>query len=137
MSLKTAQTTVRVRYGETDQMGVVYHGNYVQYLEIARVEWLRNLGVSYKEMETSGIMLPVISLHLNYKKSAYYDDLLTIKTYLVKKPGVKIEFEYEIYNEQGELLSTAHTVLAFMDIATKKPIYCPDYILEKLAAEKF
>ena len=122
----------RVRYGETDQMGVVYHGNYPQYLEMGRVEWLRVLGISYKEMEENGIILPVISLQLNYKKSAIYDDLLTVRTILLKKPQVRIEFDYEIYNENGELLAEANTVLAFMDAKKNKPIRCPDYILERL-----
>ena len=122
----------RVRYGETDQMGVVYHGNYPQYLEMGRVEWLRVLGISYKDMEINGIILPVISLQLNYKKSAVYDDLLTVRTILRKKPQVRIEFDYEIYNEEGELLAEANTVLAFMDAKKNKPIRCPEYILEKL-----
>ncbi len=122
----------RVRYGETDQMGVVYHGNYAQYLEMGRVEWLRALGITYRSMEENGIMLPVISLQLHYKKSALYDDLLTVETQLVKTPKVKIEFDYKIYNEEKELLVEANTVLAFMNKITQKPIMCPDYILEKL-----
>ncbi len=122
----------RVRYGETDQMGVVYHGNYPQYLEMGRVEWLRVLGISYKEMEQNGIILPVISLNINYKKSAVYDDLLTVRTILRKRPLVRIAFDYEIYNEKKELLAEANTVLAFMDAEKNKPIKCPDYILERL-----
>lgn len=122
----------RVRYGETDQMGVVYHGNYPQYLEMGRVEWLRTLGISYKEMEENGIILPVISLRLNFKKSAIYDDLLTVRTILRKRPQVRIEFDYEIYNEKKELLAEANTVLAFMDSTNNKPIRCPEYILERL-----
>lgn len=123
----------RVRYGETDQMGVVYHGKYADYLEIGRVEWLRSLGVSYKDMEEDGIILPVIHLQIDYKKSAKYDDLLTVETTLKNKPLIKIAFDYKIYNEAGELLAEAHTVLAFMDKHTSKPIKCPDFILEKLA----
>lgn len=122
----------RVRYAETDQMGVVYHGNYAQYLEMGRVEWLRALGVTYRSMEENGIMLPVISLQIHYKKSALYDDLLTVETRLKKIPGVKIEFDYEIYNEKRELLVEANTVLAFLNKTTQKPIMCPDYVLEKL-----
>ncbi|WP_431161685.1 acyl-CoA thioesterase [Flagellimonas beolgyonensis] len=122
----------RVRYEETDQMGVVYHGNYAQYLEMGRVEWLRALGITYKSMEDNGVMLPVISLHIDYKKSALYDDLLTVETRLTSKPLVKIEFDYRVLNEAGELLATAHTVLAFMDKRTGKPMKCPDYILDKL-----
>ncbi|MEM0931847.1 MAG: thioesterase family protein [Bacteroidota bacterium] len=125
----------RVRYGETDQMGVVYHGNYAQYFEMGRTEWLRALGLTYKGMEENGIILPVISLQAQYKKSAYYDELLTIKTRLVKTPTVKISFDYEIYNEKKELLVTANTVLAFMDAHHQKPIKCPDYILEKIQSE--
>ena len=131
-NLKKFSTNVRVRYGETDQMGVVYHGNYASYFEIARTEWLRNLGVTYKELENKGIMLPVISLFFNFIKSAKYDDVLTIIVILKKKPLVKIEFDYEIYNQKKEKISTGNSVLAFMDMKTNKPLRCPDYILEKL-----
>lgn len=122
----------RVRYGETDQMGVVYHGNYAQYLEMGRVEWLRKLGISYKEMENDGVMLPVINLNIKYLKPALYDDLIFVKTILKKTPSVRIEFDYIITNEQEEILVEANTVLAFMSISRKRPIKCPDYILEKL-----
>ena len=130
--MKKFSTNIRVRYGETDQMGVVYHGNYASYFEIARTEWLRNLGITYKELENKGIMLPVISLFFNFIKSAKYDDVLTIIVILKKKPLVKIEFDYEIYNQKKEKISTGNSVLAFMDMKTNKPLRCPDYILEKL-----
>ena len=130
--MKKFSTNIRVRYGETDQMGVVYHGNYASYFEIARTEWLRNLGVTYKELENKGIMLPVISLFFNFIKSAKYDDVLTITVILKKKPLVKIEFDYEIYNQKKEKISVGNSVLAFMDMKTNKPLRCPDYILEKL-----
>lgn len=126
------QISFRVRYGETDQMGVVYHGNYAQYLEMGRVEWLRALGFSYKKMEEEGVMLPVISLQINFKKSAVYDDLIRVVTMLKKRPSVKIEFDYKIYNEADEVLIEAHTVLAFIDKATKRPMRCPEAILEKI-----
>ena len=126
------EISFRIRYSETDQMGVVYHGNYPQFLEIGRVEWLRSFGISYKSMEENGIMLPVISLQINYKKSAVYDDLITVVTRLKKIPSVKIEFDYEILNEKQELLVEANTVLAFLDVKTKKPLRCPDYLLEQL-----
>ena len=125
------EISFRIRYSETDQMGVVYHGNYPQFLEIARVEWLRALGISYKKMEESGVMLPVISLQINFRKSAVYDDLITVVVKLKRLPTVKIEFDYEIYNENKELLVEANTVLAFLDTKTKKPVRCPDYLLEK------
>jgi acyl-CoA thioester hydrolase len=121
---------VRVRYSETDQMGVVYHGSYIPYFEIGRVEWLRNKGVSYKSLEDSGIALPIVSMHLNYKKPARYDDLLIINTKLRSHSGVKIEFDCEIRNENKELLTTAHFILVFVDIKTAKPVPPPDYILE-------
>ena len=130
--MKKFSTNIRVRYGETDQMGVVYHGNYASYFEIARTEWLRNLGITYKELENKGIMLPVISLFFNFIKSAKYDDVLTIIVILKKKPLVKIEFDYEIYNQNKEKISIGNSVLAFMDMKTNKPMRCPDYILEKL-----
>ncbi len=122
----------RVRYSETDQMGVVYHGNYAQYLEMGRVEWLRAIGFSYKQMENDGIMLPVISLQMEFKKSATYDDLITVTTSLTKLPMVRIEFDYEIRNEQGDLLVKANTVLAFIDMKTKRPTKCPTQILDCL-----
>ncbi|MCR5861724.1 acyl-CoA thioesterase [Flavobacterium sp. J372] len=124
---------VRVRYAETDQMGVVYHGNYAQYFEMGRVEWLRNLGLSYAYMEKNGIMLPVVSLTLNYKKPARYDDLLTVRTILKKQESVKIEFDYEIYSEKGELLTTGNSVLVFVDMKTGRPVLPPDYVIEKIA----
>jgi acyl-CoA thioester hydrolase len=122
-----------VRYGETDQMGVVYHGNYAQYLEVGRLEWLRALHISYKKMEEDGVILPVVSLSIKYKKSACYDDVINVKTQLVKIPTASIEFEYEITNEIGEVLATATTVLAFIDKSTNKPIRCPKFILDQLA----
>lgn len=126
------EISFRVRYGETDQMGVVYHGNYANYLEEGRLGWLTALGISYKDMEKNGVVLPVVSLNIIYKKSALYDDLLTVVTKLKKVPAVKIEFDYEIYNQNQELLVTANTVLAFLDKETKKPIKCPDYVLHKI-----
>lgn len=130
--MRTNEISFRIRYSETDQMGVVYHGNYAQYLELARVEWLRLLGISYKSMEEGGIMLPVISLSINYLKPALYDDLITVKVVLNKKPAVRIEFDYEILNEAGELLATANTVLVFMDMKRKRPTKCPQILLDKL-----
>lgn len=130
--MKTHEFKVRVRYAETDQMGVVYHGNYAQYFEMGRVEWLRNLGISYKWMEENGIMLPVVSLSMNYKKPARYDDLLTVKTIFKKQTSVKIEFDYEIYNENNELLTIGNSILVFVDMKTGRPVGPPKYVLEKI-----
>lgn len=113
-------------------MGVVYHGNYAQFFELGRTEWLRKLGITYKNMEISGIMLPVISLNCNFIKSAKYDDILTIETFLIKKPTVKINFEYKIINQENELICTGSSVLAFVNTKTGRPTRCPDYLLKGL-----
>lgn len=123
---------VRIRYAETDQMGVVYHGNYAQYFEMGRVEWLRNLGLSYKVMEENGIMLPVVSLTMNYKKPARYDDLIRVKTIFKSQTSVKIEFDYEIFNEKDELLTTGTSMLVFVDMKSGRPTLPPKYVSEKL-----
>lgn len=130
--MKSHNTYVKVRYAETDQMGVVHHGNYADYLEVARLDWLDELGVSYKSMEREGVMLPVYELKFKFIKSALFDDELKIITKLKKIPSVKIEFDYEIFNQNDELLTTASTVLVFIDTNSRKPIRCPEYILDKL-----
>ena len=126
------QIQVRVRYSETDQMGVVYHGSYIPYFEMGRVEWLRNRGVSYKCLEESGIALPIVSMTLNYKKPAKYDDLLIVKTKFKKYSNVKIEFDCEIWNEQEVLLTTAYFILVFVNTETGRPILPPQHILDVL-----
>jgi acyl-CoA thioester hydrolase len=128
--MKEHKIQFRVRYSETDQMSVVYHGNYVPYFEMGRVEWLRNKGISYKSLEESGIALPIVSMTINYKKPARYDDLLTVITKIKGLSSVKIEFDCEIRNENNELLTTAHFILVFVDINLGKAIYPPQYILD-------
>ncbi|MFV8326751.1 acyl-CoA thioesterase [Flavobacterium sp. ZS1P14] len=130
--MKDHQIQVRVRYSETDQMGVVYHGNYIPYFEIGRVEWLRDKGISYKTMEESGIGLPIVSMNINYKKSARYDEVLTVHTTFKSQSSVKIEFDCAIYNESDELLTTAQFILVFVSLKTGRPTAPPDYILELL-----
>ena len=132
--MKEHQIEVRVRYSETDQRGVVYHGNYIPYFEIGRVEWLRNKGVSYKSMEENGIALPIVSMNINYKKSARYDELLTVITTFKSQTSVKIEFDCEIRNENNELLTTAHFILVFVSLETGRPITPPVYIKEIIDA---
>ncbi len=130
--MKGRQINVRVRYSETDQMSVVYHGNYIPYFEMGRVEWLRNKGVSYKSLEESGIALPIVSMTINYKKPARYDDLLTVITRFKSQSSVKIEFDCEIRNENNELLTTAQFILVFVDMKLGKPIVPPQYIMDVL-----
>lgn len=128
--MSSHKVEVRVRYSETDQMGVVYHGNYIPYFEIGRVEWLRNKGISYKSLEENGIALPIVSMTINYKKSARYDDILTVKTKFKNLSSVKIEFDCEIWSEQNELLTTAQFILVFVDMKNGRPIAPPKYILD-------
>ncbi len=131
--MKSDTIEIRVRYGETDQMGVVHHANYALYLEMGRIEWLRKFGLSYKKMEEEGVGLPVISLQLNFKKSALYDDVIRVQTKLRKMPRATIEFDYEIVNEANEIIVIASTVLAFIDLKTKRPTRPPKYLLDVLS----
>tara|TARA_B110000438_G_C15807066_1_gene647886 strand:+ start:141 stop:545 length:405 start_codon:yes stop_codon:yes gene_type:complete len=126
------KTKVRVRYGETDQMGFVYYGVYAQYFEVGRVELLRSLGVSYKSLEEEGYFLPVVNFEIQYQKPALYDDELTIKTTIKEIPSSRIVFYYETFNMGNELLNTAKVVLAFIDKKNKKPCLPPEIITDKL-----
>ena len=123
--------TLRVRYGETDPMKYVYYGNYAEYLEVARVELFRTLGISYDEIEKRGIWLPVSEYKIKYLKPAFYDEILEIHTYVRKVPGVKIEFEYEIYNDSKQKITEASTTLFFLDATTNKVSRCPDFLMKK------
>ncbi len=122
--------TLRVRYGETDPMKYVYYGNYAEYLEVARVELFRSIGMSYEAIENRGIWLPVSEYKIKYLKPAKYDELLEIHTKITKIPGVKIEFEYDIYNEMKEKITTAIVTLFFLDAKKNKIIRCPDFLME-------
>jgi acyl-CoA thioester hydrolase len=129
------EVTIRVRYSETDQMGYVYYGNYGAYFEVARTEAFRTLGVNYKELERSGIMMPVLEMKTRYLRPARYDDLLTIKVMLPTKPrGTRITFEYEVLNEAQDLLTRGETTLVFVDMKTSRPIPLPDVVTSKLDA---
>jgi len=128
-----SETKIRVRYGETDQMGVVYYGNFALYYEVARVESLRQLGLTYRELEESGVMMPVIENKSKYLAAAKYDDLLTVVTTLREKPGVKIKFEYEIFNETGKLINQGETILVFLDMKTRRPCRAPEQMIKLLS----
>ena len=127
-----SEINIRVRYAETDQMGFCYYGNYAQYFEVARVEMLRSLGVSYKMLEDQGILLPVTDFSIKYIKPAYYDQNLTIKTFMRILPNVRIAFDYETFNESGELLNEARTELVFLKKETMRPSRVPDELIRKL-----
>lgn len=134
--MKFHETFIRVRYAETDQMAVVHHGNYAAYLEEARTKWLRDMGISYKKMEETGIALPVIKIAFEFKKSALYDDVLRIKTICKKTPSVRLEFEYEIFNQENALLATATSELVFINSKRNRPTKAPAYFLEAFESYK-
>ncbi len=124
---------VRVRYAETDQMNVVYHGNYATYFEVGRVESIRKLGFTYKQMEAMGVIMPLVELHIKYIRPAHYDDLLTIKTMVKELPtDHRIEFYQEVYNEAGKLLTTGKVVLFFLEADTRQKTNMPALLREKI-----
>lgn len=129
-----SQTQVRVRYAETDQMGVVYYGNYAQYFEVGRVESIRQLGYTYKDIEEQGVIMPVVEMNIKYLRSAMYDDLITIKSTLRElSQDHKIEYFQEVFNEQGKLLTTGKVVLYFLDAKTKQKTNMPKVLKDKIA----
>ncbi|MCB0776132.1 MAG: acyl-CoA thioesterase [Chitinophagaceae bacterium] len=129
----TAETKIRVRYAETDQMGVVYHSNFFPYFESARAEAIREMGLTYADMEKQGVIMPIVEVQCRYLRPAVYDDLLTIKTILKELPKQsKIEFHHEVYNEKSDLLVTAKIILYFMHKETMTRTEMPELLTEKL-----
>ena len=129
----TSEIEIRVRYAETDQMDVVYYGNYAQYFEVGRVEAIRQLGLSYKNMEAGGIILPVVEFTAKYLRPAHYDDLLTVRSTIREMPvDHRLAFHQEVYNEQGKLLTVGKVLLYFLKKDTKQKTKAPDYLTEKL-----
>ena len=126
------KTKLRVRYGETDQMGYCYYGNYAQYFEVGRVEAMRSVGMSYREMEAKGVMLPVSEFTVKYFSPAKYDDELIITTFISSVKGARLLFDYEIHNENGDLVVKAHTTLVFVDMKSMRPIKAPEDFIKLL-----
>jgi acyl-CoA thioester hydrolase len=127
------EAQIRTRYNETDKMGIIYHANYITYYEIARTEMLRNTGVySYEEMETSGIMMPVVEIQSKYISPAYYDENLTVRITIKEMPTAKMTFYYEVFNGKQVLLNTGMTVLAFMNSKTRRPCRPPQKLIDCL-----
>ncbi|ASS49156.1 MAG: thioesterase [Candidatus Fluviicola riflensis] len=124
---------LRVRYGETDQMGYCYYGNYASYFEVGRVEALRSLGMSYRSLEENGIMLPVSHFEVDYLSPALYDDELTVKTSIVLLKGARLFFEYTIHNEAEKLVATAKTTLVFVSKTNMKPITPPKEFIDLIS----
>lgn len=127
-----SETQIRVRYGETDRMGYMYYGHYPEYFEVSRTDMIRSLGLSYRDIEDMGIIMPVRSLHVDYKNPARYDELLVVKSIMNKLPEIKLDIDYEIYNEQNQLVCKGNTILAFVDAKTRKPRRAPEFFLEKV-----
>jgi len=125
-------TKIRVRYGETDQMGYMYYGNYAQFYEVGRVEMLRSMGLTYSGMEASGIMMPVVELSCKYLKPALYDEEITVKVIMKEMPRIRIHFNYELYNEKQELINTGETLLVFINMTTNRPCLAPEDFRSKL-----
>ncbi len=123
---------LRVLYGDTDQMGYVYYGNYGYYYEQARSEAIRSIGISYKQLEDEGTMMPIIRMNIKYIAPAYYDELLTIKTFVTHLPNRIIVFNYEVFNEKNELINEGETHLAFVDAATKRIKAAPPVLMDKM-----
>jgi acyl-CoA thioester hydrolase len=129
------QTKIRVRYSETDQMGVVYYGNYAAYLEVGRVEFMRSIGLVYRELEEEGIIMPVVHSGIDYKFPAKYDEELTITTWVESAPTSKITFVYRIENPEGKLVVEAKVILVFLDPESFRPMRAPQKLLDLLASK--
>ena len=125
-------TKIRVRYGETDQMGYMYYGNYAQFYEVSRVEMLRSIGLTYSGMEESGIMMPVLEMKCKYLKPALYDEEITVKVIMEKMPGIKIHFKYELFNEKTELINIGETILVFINMQSNRPCLPNQDFLDRL-----
>lgn len=126
------QSQIRVRYAETDQMGVVYYGHYAQYFEVGRAEAIRSLGFSYRALEENGIRMPVTRMEVRYLRPARYDDLLTVRTCVREQPGKYITFFGEIFSEEGRLITTGEVTLAFWSVETERTVEAPQVLLDLL-----
>ena len=120
----------RVRYNETDQMGFAHHSNYLNYFEMARIEWLNKIGFSYAALERQGIVMPVVSVQINFKSPAFFDDPLTIKLFVNEIPKASIKIDYIIMNALKKEIANGTTTLAFVNIEINKPVRCPQKLLE-------
>ena len=128
-----SQTTIRIGYSETDRMGYAYHGHYAKYFEIARTDWCRGIGLTYKEIEEQGILMPVMELNIKYRLPIFYDDLITFHVYLKELPGWRMKMEGESVNEAGKVTSRFWAELGFMDKASMRPVRVPEFITNTIA----
>ncbi len=132
MSLITKDIPIRVRYNETDQMGIVHHSNYIFYYEVARTELMRSLGTSYREMEERGVLLVVRDVRSHFIAPAYYDEVLNVRVSIREIPTAKVTFDFEIFNEKSQLIHTGEVTLASVDKTTRRPRRAPEWFVELL-----
>ena len=132
MALISYSTQVRVRYKDTDQMGIMHHSNYVVLYEQARTEWLRDMGLTYAEIERRGIMSPIIEVHSRYHYPAFYDEVLTVKVSMEEMPAARLVIASEVYNEAGKLINTGNVTLGFMHASTRRPCRAPEWFIAAL-----
>ena len=132
MALISYSTQVRVRYKDTDQMGIMHHSNYVVLYEQARTEWLRDMGLTYAEIERRGIMSPIIEVHSRYHYPAFYDEVLTVKVSMEEMPAARLVIASEVYNEAGKLINTGSVTLGFMHASTRRPCRAPEWFIVAL-----
>lgn len=135
MLLLSYEFTTRVRYKDTDQMGIMHHSNYIVIYEMARTEWLRDMGLTYAEFERRGIMSPIIEVQSKYLYPAFYDEVLTVKVFMEELPAARLVIGSEVYNQQGRLINTGRVTLGFMHADTRRPCRAPEWFIEKLNAE--
>ncbi len=133
--MKSFETNIRVEYHHTDQMGIVHHSNYVKFFEVARTEWLRAIGLTYKEMERRGVMMPIVEVNIKYRQPAYYDELIRVKAMVDELPMARMVFRYEIYGEDGRDIASGSTTLGFIDSQTRRPQRAPKWLMEVLQRE--
>ena len=130
MSIISYSTQIRVRYKDTDQMGIMHHSNYVVLYETARTEWLREMGLTYAEMEHRGVMMPIVEVNIKYRQPAYYDELISVTASVDELPMARMNFKYEIRGEDGREIATGSTTLGFIDSQTRRPQRAPQWLLE-------
>ena len=128
--MKSFETTIRVEYHHTDQMGIVHHSNYVKFFEVARTEWLRAVGMTYAEMERRGVMMPIVEVQVKYKQPAYYDELIKVRAFVDAVPMARMTFRYEIEGEDGRAIASGMTTLGFIDKETRRPQRAPQWLLD-------
>lgn len=135
MAILSFEYKTRVRYKDTDQMGIMHHSNYIVIYEMARTEWLREMGLPYAEFERRGVMSPIVEVQSRYHYPAFYDEVLTVKLTMEEMPSARLVIVSEIFNEQGKLINTGKVTLGFMNAETRRPCRAPEWFIETINRE--